>query len=49
MLTTLFGGGTSATSTAVSTGNPLTDLKTTEHPIFVMKEGVIYVGAPAMH
>jgi len=30
-------------------GNPLTDLKTTEHPIFVMKEGVIYVGAPAMH
>jgi imidazolonepropionase-like amidohydrolase len=30
-------------------GNPLTDLKTTEHPIFVMKEGVIYVGAPSMH
>jgi len=30
-------------------GNPLTDLKTTEHPIFVMKEGVIYVGAAAMH
>jgi imidazolonepropionase-like amidohydrolase len=30
-------------------GNPLTDLKTTEHPIFVMKEGVVYVGAPAMH
>ena len=27
MLTTLFGGGTSAASTAVSTGNPLTDLK----------------------
>ncbi len=30
-------------------GNPLTDLKTTEHPVFVMKEGVIYVGAPAPH
>jgi imidazolonepropionase-like amidohydrolase len=30
-------------------GNPLTDLKTTEHPIFVMKEGVIYVGAPSVH
>ncbi|HEY1875229.1 MAG TPA: amidohydrolase family protein [Steroidobacteraceae bacterium] len=30
-------------------GNPLTDLKTTEHPVFVMKEGVIYVGAPAAH
>ena len=30
-------------------GNPLTELKTTEHPVFVMKEGVIYVGAPAAH
>jgi len=30
-------------------GNPLTDLKTTEHPVFVMKEGVIYVGAPSSH
>ena len=30
-------------------GNPLTDLKTTEHPVFVMKEGVIYVGAPSAH
>jgi imidazolonepropionase-like amidohydrolase len=30
-------------------GNPLTDLKTTEHPLFVMKEGVIYVGAPSAH
>lgn len=30
-------------------GNPLTDLKTTEHPLFVMKEGVIYVAAPAAH
>ena len=28
-------------------GNPLTDLKTTEHPLFVMKEGIIYVGAPS--
>ena len=31
------------------TGNPLTDLKTTEHPVFVMKDGVIYVGAPLAH
>jgi imidazolonepropionase-like amidohydrolase len=30
-------------------GNPLTDLKTTEHPVFVMKEGVIYVGAQSAH
>jgi imidazolonepropionase-like amidohydrolase len=30
-------------------GNPLTDLKTTEHPVFVMKEGAIYVGAPSTH
>lgn len=30
-------------------GNPVTDLKTTEHPVFVMKEGVIYVGAPSRH
>ena len=28
-------------------GNPLTDITTTEHPLFVMKEGTIYVGAPA--
>jgi imidazolonepropionase-like amidohydrolase len=28
-------------------GNPLTDMKATEHPVFVMKEGAIYVGAPA--
>ena len=27
-------------------GNPLTDMKATEHPVFVMKEGAIYVGAP---
>jgi imidazolonepropionase-like amidohydrolase len=30
-------------------GNPLTDLKTTEHPVFVMREGVIYVGAASAH
>jgi imidazolonepropionase-like amidohydrolase len=30
-------------------GNPLTDLKTTEHPVFVMKEGVIYVGTQPAH
>ena len=27
-------------------GNPLTDMHVTEHPVFVMKEGTIYVGAP---
>jgi imidazolonepropionase-like amidohydrolase len=27
-------------------GNPLTDIKTTEHPLLVMKEGTIYVGMP---
>jgi imidazolonepropionase-like amidohydrolase len=27
-------------------GNPLTDIKATEHPLLVMKEGTIYVGAP---
>jgi imidazolonepropionase-like amidohydrolase len=26
-------------------GNPLSDMKATEHPVFVMKEGTIYVGA----
>jgi imidazolonepropionase-like amidohydrolase len=26
------------------TGNPLLNIKTTEHPILVMKEGVIYIG-----
>jgi imidazolonepropionase-like amidohydrolase len=25
-------------------GNPLVDMTTTEHPVFVMKEGTIYVG-----
>ena len=30
-------------------GNPLDDIKTTEHPILVMKEGVIYVGSPSSH
>jgi len=28
-------------------GNPLTDLKATEHALFVMKEGTVYVGPPA--
>jgi imidazolonepropionase-like amidohydrolase len=28
-------------------GNPLTDMKATEHPVFVMKDGAVYVGAPA--
>jgi imidazolonepropionase-like amidohydrolase len=35
--------GKSADIVAVS-GNPLIDIKTTEHPILVMKEGVVYVG-----
>ena len=26
-------------------GNPLSDMHATEHPVLVMKEGVIYVGA----
>jgi imidazolonepropionase-like amidohydrolase len=30
-------------------GNPLTDLKTTEHPLLVMKEGVIYLATPSGH
>jgi imidazolonepropionase-like amidohydrolase len=34
--------GKSADIVAVA-GNPLTDLKTTEHPVFVMKEGKVYV------
>jgi imidazolonepropionase-like amidohydrolase len=29
-------------------GNPLSDIKTTEHVLFVMKEGVVYVRAPAV-
>jgi imidazolonepropionase-like amidohydrolase len=28
-------------------GNPLIDMQTTEHPLLVMKEGTIYIGAPA--
>jgi imidazolonepropionase-like amidohydrolase len=42
--------GKSADVVAVA-GNPLTDMKTTEHPVMVMKEGVIYVngGAPVAH
>ncbi len=27
-------------------GNPLADMHATEHPVFVMKEGTIYVGGP---
>jgi imidazolonepropionase-like amidohydrolase len=27
-------------------GNPLSDMKATEHPVFVMKEGVIYRQGP---
>jgi imidazolonepropionase-like amidohydrolase len=27
-------------------GNPLTDMSVTEHPVFVMKEGTVYVGGP---
>jgi imidazolonepropionase-like amidohydrolase len=34
--------GKSADIVAVA-GNPLTDLKSTEHPVFVMKEGTVYV------
>ena len=30
-------------------GNPLTDMGATEHPVFVMKAGTIYVGAAADH
>jgi imidazolonepropionase-like amidohydrolase len=35
--------GKSADIIAVS-GNPLTDIKTVEHPVLVMKEGTVYVG-----
>jgi imidazolonepropionase-like amidohydrolase len=28
-------------------GNPLTDMKTVEHPVLVMKEGTVYVGPAA--
>jgi imidazolonepropionase-like amidohydrolase len=28
-------------------GNPLVDMTATEHPVFVMKEGTIYVGGGA--
>ena len=37
--------GKSADIVAVS-GNPLTDMRVTEHPVFVMKEGTVYVGDP---
>lgn len=40
--------GKSADIVAVA-GNPLLDVKTTEHAVFVMKEGRIYVGGPAGH
>jgi imidazolonepropionase-like amidohydrolase len=30
-------------------GNPLVDMTATKHPLFVMKQGKIYVGAPASH
>ncbi len=30
-------------------GNPLADVRTTEHPVFVMKEGTIYVGNAGAH
>jgi imidazolonepropionase-like amidohydrolase len=36
--------GKSADIVAVA-GNPLTDMKTTEHPLFVMKQGTVYLGA----
>jgi len=38
--------GKSADVVAVA-GNPLADMHATEHPVFVMKEGTIYVGDPA--
>ncbi len=38
--------GKSADIVAVP-GNALTDVHATEHPVFVMKEGTIYVGGPA--
>jgi imidazolonepropionase-like amidohydrolase len=37
--------GKSADIVAVA-GNPLTDIKTTEHPVFVMKEGTVYLSRP---
>jgi len=40
--------GKSADIVAVA-GNALTDLKSTEHPVFVMKEGTIYLGGAAPH
>jgi len=38
--------GKSADIVAVA-GNPLADIHATEHPVFVMKEGAVYVGAAA--
>jgi imidazolonepropionase-like amidohydrolase len=37
--------GKSADIVAVA-GNPLADMQATEHPVFVMKEGTVYVGGP---
>jgi imidazolonepropionase-like amidohydrolase len=39
--------GKSADIVAVA-GNPLADIHATEHPVFVMKEGAVYVGAAAV-
>jgi len=39
--------GKSADIIAVA-GNPLKDMKTTEHPVLVMKEGTVYLGAPGL-
>jgi imidazolonepropionase-like amidohydrolase len=39
--------GKSADIVAVA-GNPLADIHATEHPVFVMKEGAVYVGAGAV-
>ena len=44
---TLLGGGKKVVKgIGAVAGNPLLDMKATEHPVFVMKEGTIYVGAP---
>ena len=36
-----YGAGITRVDFAVA-GNPLADIKATEHPVFVMKEGAIY-------
>jgi imidazolonepropionase-like amidohydrolase len=30
-------------------GNPLASIDATEHPVFVMKQGVVYVAGPTGH